>query len=44
MKRILSVLALAIMACTAASAQNNIYHAVVGPYQAADGNIVVADP
>lgn len=44
MKRILSVLALAIMACTAASAQNNIYRAVVGPYQAADGNIVVADP
>ena len=27
MKRILSVLALAIMACTAASAQNNIYRA-----------------
>ena len=44
MKRILSVLALAIMACTAASAQNNIYHAVVGPYQTAYGNIVVADP
>lgn len=44
MKRILSVLAFAIMACTAASAQNNIYRAVVGPYQAADGNIVVADP
>lgn len=44
MKRILSVLALAIMACSAASAQNNIYRAVVGPYQAADGNIVVADP
>ena len=44
MKRILSVLALAIMACTVASAQNNIYRAVVGPYQAADGNIVVADP
>ena len=44
MKRILSVLALAIIACTAASAQNNIYRAVVGPYQAADGNIVVADP
>lgn len=44
MKRILSVLALAIMVCTAASAQNNIYRAVVGPYQAADGNIVVADP
>ena len=44
MKRILSVLSLAIMACTAASAQNNIYRAVVGPYQAADGNIVVADP
>ena len=44
MKRILSVLALAIMACTAASAQNNIYRTVVGPYQAADGNIVVADP
>ena len=44
MKRILSVFALAIMACSAASAQNNIYRAVVGPYQAADGNIVVADP
>ncbi len=44
MKRILSILALAVMACTSASAQSNIYRAVVGPYIAADGNIVVADP
>lgn len=44
MKRIISILALAVMVCTAASAQNNIYRAVVGPHQAADGSIVVADP
>lgn len=44
MKHIFSTLALIVMVCTAASAQNNIYRAVVGPYQAADGSIVVADP
>ncbi len=43
MKHIFSTLALLVMFCTAASAQNNNYQ-VVGPYQAADGSIVVADP
>ena len=44
MKKIFSTLALIVMFCTAASAQNNIYRVVVGPYQAADGSIAVADP
>ena len=44
MKKIFSTLALIVMFCTAASAQNNIYQVVVGPYQAADGSIVIADP
>lgn len=44
MKRFISILALAVMVCGAASAQNNIYHAVVGPYLDADGTIVVSDP
>ena len=44
MKHIFSTLALVVMLCTAASAQNNIYRSVVGPYQTADGNIVVVEP
>ena len=44
MKRIFSILALIMMSCIAASAQNNIYRAVIGPYQAADGSIAVANP
>lgn len=44
MKRIFSILTLIVITCTIASAQNNIYQAVIGPYQAADGSIVVADP
>lgn len=44
MRRFLSILALALMVCSIASAQNNIYRAVAGPYYTADGNIAVADP
>ncbi len=44
MKRFLSLLTLAIMISVAASAQNNRYQAVVGPYIDASGAVAVANP
>lgn len=44
MKRFLSLLTLAIAIGTAASAQNNIYRAAIGPYVDATGAVAVADP
>lgn len=44
MKRFLSFLTLATLLCTAASAQNNLYRSVIGPYIDANGAVAVADP
>lgn len=44
MKRFLSLLTFAIMISVAASAQNNRYQAVVGPYIDASGAVAVANP
>lgn len=44
MKRFLSFLTLATLLCTAASAQNNLYRSVIGPYIDANGAIAVANP
>lgn len=44
MKRILSIVALALLTCGAVSAQNNIYRSVIGPYYDASGVLAVADP
>ena len=44
MKRFISILALAIFAISSASAQNNIWKAMVGPYTNANGEIVISDP
>ena len=44
MKRFLSFLTLAVMVCTAASAQNTPYRTVIGPYYDATGAIALADP
>ena len=44
MKRFLSLLTLAVMVCTAVSAQNTPYRTVIGPYYDATGAIALADP
>ena len=44
MKRFLSIIALAVMACATASAQNNLYLAVTGLYYDATGAVAIADP
>lgn len=44
MKRFLSIIALAVMACATASAQNNLYRAVTGLYYDATGAVAIADP
>lgn len=44
MKRFLSFLTLATLLCTAASAQNNLYRSVIGPYIDANGAVAIADP
>ena len=44
MKRFLSFLTLAVMACTAVSAQNTPYRTVIGPYYDATGAVALADP
>lgn len=44
MKRIISLLALAVISIAGASAQNNDYCAVAGTYYDADGKIAVSDP
>lgn len=44
MKRFLSLLTLAVMACTAVSAQNTPYRTVIGPYYDSTGAIALADP
>ena len=44
MKRIISLLSLAVLACGAATAQNTPYKAVVGTYVDASGALAVSDP
>ena len=44
MKRFLSLIALAVMVCATASAQNNLYRAVTGLYYDATGAMAIADP
>lgn len=44
MKRIISLMSLAVLACGAATAQNTPYKAVVGTYIDASGALVVSDP
>lgn len=44
MKRILSLLALAMLSIATLSAQNNTHCAVVGPYYDATGKLVISDP
>lgn len=44
MKRFLSFLALIVMVCTTASAQNNSYRSVIGLYNDATGTMAIADP
>ena len=44
MKRFLSLIALAVMACATASAQNNLYRSVTGLYYDASGAMAIADP
>ena len=44
MKRFLSLLTLAVMICTAVSAQNTPYRTVIGPYYDSTGAIALADP
>lgn len=44
MKRILSLLALAVISIASASAQNETYCAVAGPYYNAAGKLVISDP
>lgn len=44
MKRILSLLALAILSIASVSAQNETYCAVAGPYYDATGKLVISDP
>ena len=43
MKRIIFILTLALVGVSA-SAQNNIYKAVVGVHKNAEGSVVVSDP
>ena len=44
MKRIISLMSLAVLACGAATAQNTPYKAVVGTYIDASGALAVSDP
>ena len=44
MKRIISLMSLAVLACGAATAQNTPYKAVVGTYVDASGALAVSDP
>ena len=44
MKRFLSIIALAVVACTTVSAQNNHYRAITGLYYDANGAMALADP
>ena len=44
MKRIISLISLAVLACGAATAQNTPYKAVVGTYVDASGALAVSDP
>lgn len=44
MKRFLSLLTLALILCSAVSAQNNLYRSIIGPYFDANGVLAVADP
>ena len=44
MKRIISIMSLAVLACGAATAQNTPYKAVVGTYIDASGALAVSDP
>ena len=44
MKRIISLMSLAVLACDAATAQNTPYKAVVGTYIDASGALAVSDP
>jgi hypothetical protein len=44
MKRIFTILALSLLAISSASAQSNIWKAVVGPYTNANGEIAISDP
>ena len=44
MKRIISLMSLAVLACGAATAQNTLYKAVVGTYIDASGALAVSDP
>ena len=44
MKRFISLLALIVLVCTTASAQNNAYRSVIGLYNDANGSMAIADP
>ena len=44
MKRIFTILALSLLAISSASAQSDIWKAVVGPYTNANGEIAISDP
>lgn len=44
MKRIISIMSLAVLTCGVATAQNTVYKAIVGPYVDATGSVVVSDP
>lgn len=44
MKRIFTILALSLFAISSATAQSDIWKAVIGPYSNANGEIVISDP